>query len=100
MAGVTVRKRSPRFGKKLDHEIAQEIYGKADHIADKVIDTTKPPTDGVGVGVERGTAIQVLRRRAARQGMHAYVLSGPQPGKSVGLFKALPAEPDAHLPVG
>jgi hypothetical protein len=90
-----------RFEQKLDHEIAAQIYGDAEQIAETDIDTsTKPPADDIPLDeVQRGTEMQVLRRLASRQGMHAYVLPGPEPGTSIGAFKPFPTEPDGLPPL-
>jgi hypothetical protein len=83
-----------RFDDKLDHEVAQELFDRVSQITDTDIDDTPAPPAGSAVVVQRGTAMQLLRRLARRQGMHAYVLPGDQPGESVGAFKKLPTEPD------
>ena len=90
-----------KFEKKLDHEIASQIYGDAEKIADTDIDSsTKPPNDGLPPSeVQRGTEMQILRRIASRQGMHAYVLPGGEPGQSVGVFKPLPSKLDGLPPL-
>jgi hypothetical protein len=84
-----------RFDDKLDHEVAQELFRRASQIADTDVETTPAPaTARPPVVVQRGTAMQALRRLARRQGMHAYVLPGKQPGQSIGAFKKLPVKPD------
>jgi phage protein D len=78
----------------LDHEIAQQIFNNHAEIATTDIDTT--PSAGGGLSPQerqRSTDIQLLRRLARRNGLHAYVLPGDTPGASVGLFRALPGEP-------
>ncbi|OAN36782.1 hypothetical protein A4X20_06190 [Mycolicibacterium iranicum] len=90
-----------KFEKKLDHEIASQIYRGAEHIADTDIDSsTKPPGDGLPpCEVQRGTEMQILRRIASRHNMFAYVLPGGEPGKSVGVFKPFPQKPDGLPPL-
>lgn len=82
-----------QFQGRADHEIAEELF-RIPQIAATDIDRT-PPAAGTRqpVTVQRGSAIQVLRSLARRQGMHAYVLAGNQPGQSVGCLKELPTEP-------
>jgi hypothetical protein len=78
----------------LDHEIAQQIFRNHPEIATTEIDAT--PSAGGGIAPQehqRSTDIQLLRRLAARNGLHAYVLPGETAGASVGLFRALPSEP-------
>ena len=43
--------------------------------------------------------MQLLRRLARRQGMHAYVLPGTEPGESIGCFKPFPTETDGLPPL-
>ncbi|MBX6320940.1 MAG: hypothetical protein IRY94_03855 [Rhodospirillaceae bacterium] len=43
--------------------------------------------------------MEVLRRLARRQGMHAYVLPGPEPGASIGVFRPFPTRPDGLPPL-
>lgn len=89
------------FEKKSDHEIAREIFGKFDkHIFPLDIETTpKPPGTLPSVVVQRGTGMQLLRFLARRQGMHAYVIPGDNPGKSVGCFKSFPTKNDGQPPL-
>jgi hypothetical protein len=92
--------RGQPYQKLKPHEIAQQVFGSADRIAEKRIDTTtKPGADGTVDEYERGTDMQVLRRLARRQGMHAYVLPGPKSGKSIGVFQPLPTKPDGLPPL-
>lgn len=84
-----------RFENLLDHEIASQIFQQFAEIASTDIEVT--PASGSAlppVEVQRGTAIQLLRSLAKRQGMHAYVLAGDSPGKSMGVFKSFPIETD------
>ena len=85
--------RVSRFENMLDHEIARQIFGEFEQIASTDIEDTPPPSSTLPpVVVQRGTAMQILRSLARRQGMHAYVLPGEGPGQSVGCFKPLPTE--------
>jgi hypothetical protein len=89
-----------RFENFLDHEIASQIFGKVQQIASTEIETTRSSSSGqTPVVVQRGTKMQLLRAIARRQGMHAYVLPGKQPGESIGCFKKFPAEPDQLPPL-
>jgi hypothetical protein len=81
------------FDDLLDHEIATRIFDDTEEIAESDVEET--PATGSGLApaeMQRGTRIQILRRLAARQGKHAYVLPGPAPGESIGAFKSLPSE--------
>ena len=82
--------------KRKDHEIAATIYRNAKHIdgPPQVEESTKPGADGTVPQFQRGTDMQLLQTLARRQGMHAYVLPGSQPGRSIGVFKPLPTKPD------
>jgi hypothetical protein len=86
-----------RFEKKLDHEIAQQIYSqnKFKKFARTEIDKTLSPggTPPLPV-IQRGTEMKLLRFLAKRQGMHAYVLPGDRPGESIGAFKEFPQQAD------
>jgi hypothetical protein len=88
------------FENVLDHEIASQIFNDFEQIASTDIENT--PTSGSAlppVVVQRGTAIQILRSLAKRQGMHAYVLPGNSPGQSIGVFKSFPTETDGLFPL-
>jgi phage protein D len=88
------------FENRLDHEIAQEIFKKFEQIARTEIEKTPSPTGKLPSTVmQRGTAIQLLRSLARRQGMHAYVLPGVEPGQSVGCFKPFPTQTDGLPPL-
>ncbi len=81
------------FDDLLDHEIATRIFDDTQEIAETDVEETPATGSGLApVEVQRGTRIQILRRLAARQGKHAYVLPGAAPGESIGAFKALPSE--------
>lgn len=88
------------FENRLDHEIAGQIFSDFGRwIASTQIEQT--PASGSSlppVVVQRGTAMQILRSIARRQGMHAYVLPGDSPGQSIGCFKSFPTETDGLPP--
>ena len=77
------------FEEKSDKAIAEELFAtEGEHIASTEVDETPPPpNDGSASAVQRGTAMHLLRTLARRQGMHAYVLPGEEPGQSVGCLK-------------
>lgn len=80
-----------RFDNMADHEVAEQLFSEVDRIA--TIDAESTPAHVGGLTptiVQRGTGMQILRTLARRQGMHAYVLPGENPGQSVGCFKRLP----------
>jgi hypothetical protein len=85
-----------RFEKKLDHEIAQTLFDVAkQQIKRQKIETTPSPTSTPTPDVmQRGTEMELLRSLARRQGKHAYVLPGSEPGQSIGCFQAFPQDPD------
>jgi hypothetical protein len=83
-----------RFDGMADHEVAEQLF-QVSQIASTDLDTTPAPaTTRTTAVVQRGTAMQILRTLARRQGMHAYVLPGDEAGKSIGAFKALPRSAD------
>ena len=89
-----------RFENLLDHEIAAQIFREFEQIASTDIEDT--PASGSSlppVAVQRGTSMQILRSLARRQGMHAYVLPGENPGESVGCFRAFPGRADGLPPL-
>ena len=89
-----------RFENLLDHEIANQIFQQFEEITSTDVEVT--PASGSAlppVEVQRGTAIQLLRSLARRQGMHAYVLAGDSPGQSIGVFKSFPIETDGLPPL-
>ena len=89
-----------RFDNQLDHEIATQIFEDIEQIASTDIETTPTPTSSLPpVVMQRGTDMQLLRMLAYRQGLHAYVLPGANPGESVGCLKALPTEPSDLPPL-
>ncbi|MCP4117242.1 MAG: hypothetical protein GY737_17970 [Desulfobacteraceae bacterium] len=84
-----------RFENLPDHEIAAWIFGEFEQIASTDIEET--PASGSSLPpmvVQRGTAMQIVRSLARRQGMHAYLLPGESPGRSVGCFKEFPTQTD------
>jgi len=79
-----------RFDNMADHEVAEQLFSEVERIA--AIDAETTPAHAGGLPptiVQRGTAMQILRSLAQRQGMHAYVLPGEDPGQSIGCFKRL-----------
>jgi hypothetical protein len=83
------------FENKSDHEIARQIFQDTEHIASTDIEETPAPAGDIPpVEIQRGTQMQILRKLAKRQGMHAYVLPGDSPGKSIGCFKSFPSRTD------
>jgi hypothetical protein len=89
-----------RFENLLDHEIASQLFGEIEQIATTEIENTPAPSSSLPpVVVQRGTAMQLLRSLARRQGMHAYVLPGEEPGKSIGCFKPFPTQTDGLPPL-
>jgi len=89
-----------RFENLLDHEIASQLFKEIEQIASTKIEKTPLPSSSLPpVVVQRGTAMQLLRSLARRQGMHAYVLPGEEPGKSIGCFKSFPTKTDGLPPL-
>ena len=88
------------YENKLDHEIAAELFRSIEQVTEQDIETTSPPSDGLPPFVmQRGTQMDLLRRLAQRQGMHAYVLPGAEPGQSIGAFKKFPTRSDGLPPL-
>jgi hypothetical protein len=84
-----------RFDDQADHEVARTLFSRVSQITTRQIEETPAPaTSRSRSTVQRGTAMQILRELARRQGMHAYVLPGAQPGQSIGAFKSLPRQGD------
>lgn len=83
------------FENKTDDEIARKLFQSIPEIARFQTDPV-PPLDGnlEVVRVQRGTAMQYLKRMAKRRNMHAYVLPGDEPGKTIGMFKKFPTTKD------
>jgi len=78
------------FSNMKDSDIVAVIYGKA--VADGILDSfeivdTKSEPQTISF---RGTRMQLLRKLAKRNMMHAYVLPGKRSGKSIGYFKPFP----------
>lgn len=88
-----------RFKNKTDHEIAKQLFKEIEQITETDVDETPPALEQDIETVQRGTAMDLLRLLARRQGKHAYVWPGDSPGeKSKGCFKSIPLE-DSGLPV-
>lgn len=82
-----------------DQEIAEQILGNIEQIHTVDVESESSAESGTGssltpVVVQRGTAINILRFLAKRQGKHVYVLPGENPGESIGCFRSFPAQPD------
>jgi hypothetical protein len=80
----------------LNREESVELFkGKFPEIAAVEADPVPPQqTKLKPIEVQRGTAMTILRALAKRHDMHAYVLPGPTPGKSIGVFKKFPTTGD------
>ncbi len=89
-----------QFEKLLDHQIARQLFEEVKQIKSPAeIEDTPAPGNNSPTVLQRGTAMQLLRRLARRQGMHAYVLPGTEPGESIGCFKPFPTETDGLPPL-
>jgi len=96
-----------RFEGLLDHEIACKLFKEIDKnpcAIDKrpyvdIEDTPAPTATSKLAVMQRGTAMQLLRSLARRQGMHAYVLPGEEPGQSIMCFKPFPTQTDGLPPL-
>jgi phage protein D len=88
-----------RFEDRAANEIAREIFGQGSHLQVGDVDSTKTPTDGSAKTFQRETDIQHLRRLALHFGLHAYVLPGREPGRSLGYFRAFDTKPDGLPPL-
>ena len=79
-----------------DSEIAGEIYGRFPDIVPEHEEESVDPPEGTLPPVlrRRGTAMNLLRFLATRNGKHAYILPGDAPGESKGYFHAFPQETD------
>ena len=83
------------FGDKTDDQIARRLFQSIPEIADVQADPVPPLDGGLAVKrVRRSTPIVYLRQLAKLRNMHAYVLPGGEPGKSVGVFKKFPTAKD------
>ena len=89
------------FENKLDHEVVEQLFADfGDLIATTRIDDMPGPDSALTpLVVQRGTAMQLLRFLARRQGMHAYVLPGENPGESIGCFNVFPIQSDGLAPL-
>jgi hypothetical protein len=78
---------------KTDSQIAEVIYREAVKegiLGSYDIEDTKSQPQPINF---RGTRMQLLRKLAKRNRMHAYILPGETPGKSIGCFKPYPETP-------
>lgn len=83
-----------------DGDVAQTLFRRGSHIDRVDVDSdTASGTDGEVVRFQRETDMQYLRRLARHQGMHAYVLPGERPGRSVGVFRPFPTRTDGLPPL-
>lgn len=83
------------FGDKTDDEIAKILFKSVPEIASVQTDAVPPLDGGLEIKrVRRATPIGYLRRLARLRNMHAYVLPGKEPGKSIGVFKKFPTAKD------
>lgn len=79
------------FENMADHEIAEQLLSSVSQIVSTDIESTPSASTGLSPSVvQRGTTMQLLQQLARRQGMHAYVLPGENPGETVGCFKSFP----------
>lgn len=79
-----------------DHEIARQVFTDFSQFIHS-FDIDDTPASGSALPahvVQRGTAMDILRYLARRQGKHAYVLPDDNPGQSKGCFKAFPTRAD------
>jgi hypothetical protein len=84
----------PPFENRSDSEIAEELFGRFEQIADTRIEGTDTVPETT---TRRGTVLQFLRELASASNRHAYVLPGDDPGASIGCFLPDPEGP-AELP--
>jgi hypothetical protein len=89
-----------RFEKLLDSEIAKELFNNGGYNTILDVESTPiQPGSLPAVVIRRGTAMQLLRFLARRNGMHAYVLPTENPGQSKSCFKSFPTETDGLPPL-
>jgi len=93
--------RVSRFEDQTDDQIASELFGEfSDRIASTDVESTPASGSALTPDIyQRGSAMQLLRSLARRQGMHAYVLPGERPGESIGVFRSLPTQSDGLPPL-
>jgi hypothetical protein len=83
------------FKDKTDDQVARKLFESIPEIADVKTDPVPPQQTNVKpVEARRGTQMSLLRLLAKRHDMHAYVLPGGKPGKSIGNFKKFPTAGD------
>lgn len=81
-------------------EIAAELFRGVPHVERTEVDPTPAPPPGPRQDeVQRGTAMDLLRRLAKRHDRFVYVRPGADPGASVGVFKAPPKQPGELPPL-
>jgi len=89
------------FENRLDHEVAAQIFNDFSHLITST-DIDNTPSSGSALPpfvVQRGTAMDILRFIARRQGMHAYILPGENPGNSIGCFNPFSTVPNGLSPL-
>ncbi len=93
--------RISQFEDQTDGEIAEEVFGEfGDSIQSTDVETTPASGSALTADIfQRGSSMHFLRSLARRQGMHAYVLPGEQPGQSIGVFRSLPTQTDGLSPL-
>lgn len=84
----------PPFEHRSDSDIAEELFGRFEQIADTRIEGTEAAPETT---TRRGTVLQFLRELARASNRHAYVLPGDERGASIGCFLPDP-EGAAELP--
>lgn len=84
----------PPFEHRSDSQIAEELFGRFEQIADTRIEGTDTVPETT---TRRGTVLQFLRALASVSNRHAYVLPGDDAGASIGCFLPDPDGP-AELP--
>jgi hypothetical protein len=84
----------PPFEGRADSEIAEELFGRFEQIAEIRLEPTVATHATI---TRRGTVLQFLRELAAVNDRHAYVLPGDTPGASIGCFLPDPVDA-ADLP--
>ena len=85
---------------KSDSEIAEQLFKDAGLDISKDNDKTSLTSNGLTpVELQHNTAMQLLKKLAKRHEFHAFVLPGKNPGKSIGIFKSLPAQSESYQPL-
>jgi hypothetical protein len=83
------------FRDKTDDQIARALFQSIPEIASVKVDSVPPPDSKLPtVEMQHATSMELLRKLAKRQNMHAYVLPGSKPGESIGVFQKYPTTKD------